>query len=129
MFERAIWDKLPECIFENFKIARVKRGQFQNFQKSWGLFTPKIARTKLVITGSSHQTNKHFVLKLISFNSWQLQISERAITKQQAITKNCFNGVMSITINCLITTVTTRLIEIDIAQMTMLFRIMLPSVL
>ena len=36
MFERAIWDKLPECIFENFKIARVKRGQFQNFQKSRG---------------------------------------------------------------------------------------------
>ena len=33
MFERAIWDKLPECIFENFEIARVKRGQFQNFHK------------------------------------------------------------------------------------------------
>ena len=30
---------------------------------------PKIARTKHVITGSLHQTNKHFVLKLISFNS------------------------------------------------------------
>ena len=26
MFGRAIWDKLPECIFENFEIARVKRG-------------------------------------------------------------------------------------------------------
>ena len=24
MFGRAIWDKLPECIFENFEIARVK---------------------------------------------------------------------------------------------------------
>ena len=34
MFERAIWDKLPESIFENFKIARVKRGQFENFQES-----------------------------------------------------------------------------------------------
>ena len=34
MFGRAIWDKLPEWIFENFEIARVKRGQFQNFQKS-----------------------------------------------------------------------------------------------
>ena len=33
MFETAIWNKLPECIFENFEIARVKRGQFQNFQK------------------------------------------------------------------------------------------------
>ena len=36
MFERAIWDKLPDCIFENFEIARVKRGQFQTFPKSRG---------------------------------------------------------------------------------------------
>ena len=36
MFGRANWDKLPECIFENFEIARVKQGQFQNFQKSRG---------------------------------------------------------------------------------------------
>ena len=34
MFDRAIWDKLPECIFENFEIALVKQGEFQNFQKS-----------------------------------------------------------------------------------------------
>ena len=34
MFGRAIWDKLPKCMFENFEIARVKQGQFQNFQKS-----------------------------------------------------------------------------------------------
>ena len=34
MFGRAIWDKLPECIFENFGIARVKQGKFENFQKS-----------------------------------------------------------------------------------------------
>ena len=25
MFDRAIWDKLPECIFENFEITRVKQ--------------------------------------------------------------------------------------------------------
>ena len=51
MFERAICGKFSECIFENFEIARVKRGQFQNFQKSRGWFIPKIARTKHVITG------------------------------------------------------------------------------
>ena len=28
---RSIWDKLPECIFENFEIAQVKRRQFQIF--------------------------------------------------------------------------------------------------
>ena len=26
MFARAIWGKLPKCVFENFEIARVKRG-------------------------------------------------------------------------------------------------------
>ena len=36
MLGRAIWDKLPECIFEHFEIARVKRGQFEIFQKSQG---------------------------------------------------------------------------------------------
>ena len=36
MFGRVIWNKLPECICENFEIARVIIGQFQNFQKSRG---------------------------------------------------------------------------------------------
>ena len=46
MFGRTIWDKLPECIFERFEIARVKRGRFQIFQKSRERFISKIARTK-----------------------------------------------------------------------------------
>ena len=50
MFQRAIWGKLPQRIFENFEIARVKRGQFQYFQKSRGRFIKKMARTKHVIT-------------------------------------------------------------------------------
>ena len=45
------WDKLPECIFENLEIIRVKRGQFQNFQKSGGGFILRIIRAKHVITG------------------------------------------------------------------------------
>ena len=36
MFRRANWSKLPECIFGNFGIARLKQGQFQNLQKSRG---------------------------------------------------------------------------------------------
>ena len=40
-----------------------------------------------VVTGESHEINKHFVLKLTSFNSGQLQIIEREITKQRAVTK------------------------------------------
>ena len=34
MLGRAIWNKLPECILENFEIAQVKEGQIQNFQNS-----------------------------------------------------------------------------------------------
>ena len=41
MLGRAIWDKLPKCIFENFEIAWVERGQSQNFQKLQGWFIPK----------------------------------------------------------------------------------------
>ena len=51
MFGRTIWDKLPQCIIENFEIARVKSMKCQNFQKSRGWFMPKIARTKYVMTG------------------------------------------------------------------------------
>ena len=29
MFGRAIWDKLPESIFENFKIAQARRRQLR----------------------------------------------------------------------------------------------------
>ena len=32
MFGRPIWDKLLECIFENFDIAQEKLGQSQNFK-------------------------------------------------------------------------------------------------
>ena len=42
MFGRVTWDKLAECIFENFE---------KIFQISRGLFIPKIARTRDVITG------------------------------------------------------------------------------
>ena len=39
-----------------------------------------------MITVESHQTNKHLVLKLIYFNSGQLQISEQSVIKQRAVT-------------------------------------------
>ena len=71
MFRRANWDKLPKCIFENFEIAWVKR--------RW--FIPKIAQTKHVVAGYHIKAKKHFVLKVISINSGELQISKRAITK------------------------------------------------
>ena len=36
MFKSVIWDKLPECIFENIKIGRVKRVQFKIFKNIEG---------------------------------------------------------------------------------------------
>ena len=34
MFETVIWAELPEYIFKNFNIVQLKRGQFQDLQKS-----------------------------------------------------------------------------------------------
>ena len=34
MFINANWDKVSECIFENFEVSRVKQEQFQNVRKS-----------------------------------------------------------------------------------------------
>ena len=48
---RVSWDKFLECSFLNFEIVRVKRGQFQIFQKSRGWSIPKTTRNKHVITG------------------------------------------------------------------------------
>ena len=87
MLGRAIWDKLPNCIFEKFEIAGVKRG--------W-LIYPK---TCLKQTCESHQTNKHFVLKLIPYLRGQLQISEQAIQNRRQLQNNAVNGAMSVSIN------------------------------
>lgn len=51
MFGRAVWNKLPEAIFQNFEIAREKQGQFQSFKKPRGWFIPRITVNKPVIKG------------------------------------------------------------------------------
>ena len=51
MFGRAIWDKLPECIFENFEIARVKGRQLSilNLHKHRNFYrTISQAKKKLI---------------------------------------------------------------------------------
>ena len=57
MFSSAIWDKLPECIFQNFEIVRVKLGQEDDLspkskkpKKAGGWFIAKIAWNKHEIT-------------------------------------------------------------------------------
>ena len=55
---------------------------FRAISKSREWFIPKITRIKYLISGKSDQTNKHFVLKLISFNGGQLQICKWTVIKQ-----------------------------------------------
>ena len=84
----AIWDKLLGCIFENsFKFSKITR-----------VIIPKIAWTKYVLTGRSHQTNIRFVLKLISFNSRPLQNSGQ-------LQKSSVNGAVLITTNYVINSI------------------------
>ena len=55
-----------------------------------------------MITGYSQQTNKHFVLKLISFNGAQLKIRDGQLQNSRQLQNKTVNGAMSITINCMI---------------------------
>ena len=71
MFGWAIWDKLPECIFENFEIAGVKQGQFQKFWKITRVTCLNQTCGYWLIT-----PNQHFILKLVSFNSGLSQINK-----------------------------------------------------
>ena len=43
MFERSIWDKLLEGIFENSEISRVKQGKFQIFKNHEGDLSQKLS--------------------------------------------------------------------------------------
>ena len=65
-----------------------------NFSKIARVIHPKNRRK---------QTNKNFVLKLISFKGGQVQISQRAITNSGQQQNNTFNDAMTISINRVIT--------------------------
>ena len=49
MLGRAILNKLPECIFENFENARVKRGHFQVFQTHESDLSQKLPETNMCL--------------------------------------------------------------------------------
>ena len=81
MFGRAICYKLLECIFENFEIAGILK-----FSKiTWILYPNncpnQLPRPNMRLLVNHIKPTNILYLKLISFNSEQLQISERAITK------------------------------------------------
>ena len=80
MFRRAIWDKLPESILKILKLPQKNEGNFKIFKNHEGDLSensPEPNMRQLV----NHTKSTNTVLKLVSFNNGQLQISERAITK------------------------------------------------
>ena len=86
----------PQCIFENFEVAWVKREQLQNFQKSRKRFIASIAQAKHLITGWSHQVKRHFGLKLISLTVGNYKSASGQLQK------NTVNSAISITVNSVI---------------------------
>ena len=63
--------------------------------KSASVIYPKNHPNQNVVTGQSQQIRNYFALKLISFKNGQLQISEQAVTKQQANYK-----ITPVTVQC-----------------------------
>ena len=47
MFERTTWNKLPECIFDNFSKINFQISKFQSFQKSRGHLSRKLPNTNI----------------------------------------------------------------------------------
>ena len=72
MFGKAIWDKLSECIFENFEILKFLKITWVIYFK----IRPNQTCGYWLIT-----PNQQTLCIETIFNCGQLQISERAITK------------------------------------------------
>ena len=73
MFERVIRDKLSECIFENFHIARLKRRQFQNFKNSKGDLSQKSSEPNMWLLVNHTEQETLCIFK------------QRVVIKQQVI--------------------------------------------
>ena len=65
MFGRVIWDKVPECIFENFEITGVKQGNFKIFTNHEGDLSPNYPKSQYLIIFSWEVSEKI----LISFSA------------------------------------------------------------
>ena len=57
-----------------------------------------------MINGSSHQTNKHFVLKLTSFNKGRYKSASGQLQNRGQLENNSVNGAVIIIMNCMINT-------------------------
>ena len=89
MFGRAIWDKLPEYILENFDIALVKQA-------------PKIAGTNHVMTADRNKpiSTLYWNQYLLAASSYKSASGQ--LQKSGQLQNNVVNGEMAITVNCVI---------------------------
>ena len=91
MLGRAIWNKLPGCIFENFEIENFAISKFSKIMR---VIYPKNCLSQTCDYWLITQNQQIFVLKLTFFNSGQLQ-------------NNSVSAKVSITINRVINKVIT----------------------
>ena len=100
MLGRAVWDKLPEFIFENFEIARVKF--FKNHEGDLSQKSPETTMWLLV--------NHTKPTKSLYWN-WHLLRAGNYKAASGQLPNNTVNGAMSISINRVITKIT--FVDID----------------
>ena len=100
MLEKAIWDKLPECIFENFEIARViNDGHFKIFKNDKGVFSQKFSETNIwLLVNYTKPTNtlywNWYLSRVGNYKSASGQLQNSGLLQN-----NVVNGAISISIN------------------------------
>ena len=72
MLGRAIWDKLPECIFKNSKLPEWSEDKFKIFKNQEGDLSQKLLESTKWLLVNYTKPTKQFLLKLVSYNSRQL---------------------------------------------------------
>ena len=106
MLGRVSWDKFPECSFLNFEIVRVKRGQFQIFQKSRGWLIPKTTRNKHVFTGINTKPANNLYWNWYLLRAGNYKSASRKLQNSEQLKNDNVNGAMSVSINRVIISIT-----------------------
>ena len=93
MFVRAIWDKLPECIFENLKLPERNEGNFKVFKNHEGNLSPKLPESNmwLLVNYTKAKNNLYW--------NWYLLTAGNYTSTSGQLQNNTVNGAMLITMN------------------------------
>ena len=97
MFGRAICDKLPKCIFENFEIARVKRRVISKFSKIPRVIYPRnLPNQTCLLFNHTKPTNTLYW-------NWNLLTAGNYKSASGQLQNNSVNGAVLITVIRVIT--------------------------